>query len=147
MVTGARVTLLPMCKGVGQASHIMPPLSTQQWWVLAGTKNRELWMALAAEKSAEFSPEEMRPYTREFQYQGCKFWSLLNSMGYQTTNIHIYIHINIWFRLAEKDNTHWSTQLFTITYNRHSNTPTFELQRSIYTCIENIKDTQFQHTF
>ena len=29
-VTGARVTLLAMCRGVGQASHIMPPLSNQQ---------------------------------------------------------------------------------------------------------------------
>ena len=29
-VTAARVTLLAMCRGVGQASHIMPPLSTQQ---------------------------------------------------------------------------------------------------------------------
>ena len=33
-VTGARVTLLAMCRGVGQvggqASYIMPPLSTQQ---------------------------------------------------------------------------------------------------------------------
>ena len=29
-VTGARVTLPAMCRGVGQASHIIPPLSTQQ---------------------------------------------------------------------------------------------------------------------
>ena len=29
-VTGARVTLPAMCRGVGQAFHIMPPLSTQQ---------------------------------------------------------------------------------------------------------------------
>ena len=29
-VTGARVTLPTMCRVVGQASHIMPPLSTQQ---------------------------------------------------------------------------------------------------------------------
>ena len=29
-VTGARVTLLAMCRGVEQASHIMLPLSTQQ---------------------------------------------------------------------------------------------------------------------
>ena len=27
-VTGAQVTLPAMCRGVGQASHIMPPLST-----------------------------------------------------------------------------------------------------------------------
>ena len=29
-VTAARVTLPAMCRGVGQASHITPPLSTQQ---------------------------------------------------------------------------------------------------------------------
>ena len=29
-VTGARVMLPAMCRGVGQAFHIMPPLSTQQ---------------------------------------------------------------------------------------------------------------------
>ena len=29
-VTDARVTLPAMCRGVGQAFHIMPPLSTQQ---------------------------------------------------------------------------------------------------------------------
>ena len=29
-VTGARVTLQAMCRGVGQAFHIMMPLSTQQ---------------------------------------------------------------------------------------------------------------------
>ena len=29
-VTTARVTLPAMCRGVGQASHITPPLSTQQ---------------------------------------------------------------------------------------------------------------------
>ena len=29
-VTAARVTLPAMCRGVGQTSHITPPLSTQQ---------------------------------------------------------------------------------------------------------------------
>ena len=37
-VTTTRVTLLAMCRGVGQASHITPPLSTQQWWVPGGTR-------------------------------------------------------------------------------------------------------------
>ena len=32
-VTAARVTPPAMCRGVGQASHIPLPLSTQQWWV------------------------------------------------------------------------------------------------------------------
>ena len=35
-VTDARVTLPAMCRGVGQASHIMLPLSTQQRWVAGG---------------------------------------------------------------------------------------------------------------
>ena len=35
----------------------------------------------------------MRPYKREFQYQGSKLWSLLNSnsTGYRTINVQIYI--------------------------------------------------------
>ena len=37
-VTAARVTLPAMCRGVGQASHITLPLSTQQWWVPGGTR-------------------------------------------------------------------------------------------------------------
>ena len=30
VTAGARVTLSAMCRGAGQAFHIMPPLSTQQ---------------------------------------------------------------------------------------------------------------------
>ena len=37
-VTAGRVTLPAMCCGVGQASHITPPLSTQQRWVPGGTR-------------------------------------------------------------------------------------------------------------
>ena len=33
---------------------------------------------ISCRKCADFSPEEMRPYKREFQYQGCNLWSLLN---------------------------------------------------------------------
>ena len=62
-----------MCRGVGQASHIMSPLSAQQWWVPGGT----------------------RKYKSEFLYQGCKLWNLLNSRGYHTINILIYIYISI----------------------------------------------------
>ena len=43
-------------------------------------------------KCAEISPEEMRPYKRGFQYQGCKLQSLLNSRGFQTINLYIYIY-------------------------------------------------------
>ena len=35
--TGAWVTLPVMCTGVGQTCHIIPPLSTQQWWKPGGT--------------------------------------------------------------------------------------------------------------
>ena len=35
-----------MCRGVGQASHITPSLSTQQWWVPGGTRklNSNDWL-------------------------------------------------------------------------------------------------------
>ena len=51
--------------------------------------------------SAELSPEEMRLYKREFQYKGCKFWSLLNSRTYHTININVYIHIYILLCLLQ----------------------------------------------
>ena len=52
-------------------------------------------MSIAAGKcaNAEFSPKEMRQYKREFQYQGYKLWSLLNSLGYQTINIRIDLYL------------------------------------------------------
>ena len=49
-------------------------------------------------KCAEFSPEEIRPYMRKFQHKGCNLWSLLNSHGYQTINIHIYIFFPMFHR-------------------------------------------------
>ena len=66
-VTGARVTLPATCRGVGQASHIMLPLSTQQWWVPGGTKNGELCMALqfSCRKKARNSPQRRSDRTRE----------------------------------------------------------------------------------
>ena len=48
---------------------------------------------ISCRKCAEFSPEEMRPYKREFQYQGCKLQSLLNSLGFQAINLYIYIYL------------------------------------------------------
>ena len=64
VTAGARVTLSAMCRGVGQAFHIMPPLSTQQWWVPGGTNNGELWMAIAAENALN-SPQRRWDRTRE----------------------------------------------------------------------------------
>ena len=63
------------------------------WW----NKKWRIVNGFSCRKCAEFCPEEMRLYKREFQYQGCKLWSLLNLMGYQTINIHIYLYINIDF--------------------------------------------------
>ena len=61
-------------------------------------------------KCAEFSPEKMRPYARDFQYQGCKLWSLLNSMGCQTINIHIYFFHLGYFAFRSLCSTHKSTR-------------------------------------
>ena len=41
-VHGLVVALPAMCRGVGQAFHVMLPLSTQQSWVPGGTNNGEL---------------------------------------------------------------------------------------------------------
>ena len=68
-VTDGRVTLSAMCRGVGQAFHIMPPLSTQQWWVPGGTNNGELWMAIAAENALN-SPQRRWDRTRESSNTG-----------------------------------------------------------------------------
>ena len=39
---------------------------------VSDTKFIKLISLLNSAEFAEFSPEEMRPYKREFQYQGCK---------------------------------------------------------------------------
>ena len=42
------------------------------------------------------SPQIRQDRTREFQYQGCKLQSLLNSWGFQPINIYIYIlHLHL----------------------------------------------------
>ena len=48
---------------------------------------------ISCRKCLEFSPEEMRLYKREVQYQGCKLSSLLKARGYQTINGHIYLFV------------------------------------------------------
>ena len=82
--SGARFPMLVMYRSVRQTSHSILSLFTQQWWVPGGTKIVELWMLLAAENALNF-------LQREFQYQECKLWSLLNSLGYQTIDTYIYI--------------------------------------------------------
>ena len=78
---------------LGKTSHAIPSLSTQQWWVPGGTKIGNIVNGFSCRKCAEFSPEEMRPYERELQYQGCRLESLLNSWGFQTINLYIYIYL------------------------------------------------------
>ena len=58
------------------------------WW-------NEKWRivnGISCRKCIEFTPEEIRPYKREFQYQGHKLWSLLNSQGsaYKHTHSHLF---------------------------------------------------------
>ena len=78
--------------------RLCPPAVTGTWSNKIGKNVNEI----SCRKCAEFFPEDMRPYMREFQYQGFKLWSLLNSQGYQTINMHIYIHIYgaiLWIQL------------------------------------------------
>ena len=84
---------------LSKTSHTILRLSTQQWWVPGETKLGKSMNSISCRKCAEFSPEEMRPYYREFQYQGCKLDSLLNSWsrGFQTINLYIYIYFTFTF--------------------------------------------------
>ena len=69
---------------LSKLAGVMIMLGDGKWRIVNG---------ISCRKCAEFFPEEMGPYKREFQYQGCKLCSLLNSMGYQTINIHICIYL------------------------------------------------------
>ena len=89
-VTGALVTLLAMCRGVWQDSHIMSAMSMQQWRVPGGMRKlhcndcRKCW-----------SPQERWDCKWGSSNTESKLWSLLNSRGYQTAYIHIlhiYLH-------------------------------------------------------
>ena len=71
------------------------PAVISTWW---NKKARLSWLAIAAANctNVKFSPQEMRLYMREFQYQGCKLWSLLNARGYQTMNTtHLHLHFTL----------------------------------------------------
>ena len=52
--SGGLFHLLVFCRNVGQVSHSMVSLSTQQWWVLDGMKMR-IVIILSGWKSAAFS--------------------------------------------------------------------------------------------
>ena len=77
------------------------PAMMGTWW----NKKWTIVNGIICRKCAEFSPEEIRPYKREFQYQGCKLWCLLNFLGYQTINIHIYIY---WPRGTLGQSCYWT---------------------------------------
>ena len=101
-----------MCTGVVQIPyHTIPPLSTQQWWVPGGTKTGKIVNGISCRKCADFSPKEMRLYKREFQCEGCKLLSLLNSRGFQTINLYICIYIYIWTLEPNKWRRHSTVQL------------------------------------
>ena len=100
-VCGVPSHMLPAmctCRGVGQTSHIMPPLSIQQWWVPGGKRKLNCNDFLNLHKSAQMlnSPQFRWDYMRELQYQLCKLWSLLNWRRYHTANKQIYIYIWLW---------------------------------------------------
>ena len=73
-VTGARVTLPAMCRGVGQASHIMPSLShiavMGTWW----NEQRRIVNGSNCRNALNY-PQRRWDHKTEFQYQGCKLWS------------------------------------------------------------------------
>ena len=87
-----------MCRGAGQASHIMPPLSIQQWWIPGGTKNRELRMALAAENSLN-SPQRR--------------W---DRIGESSNTRGVNIHICIWLYDLQ---TYWHILNSHLMYKHH----------------------------
>ena len=55
------------------------------------------WLAIAAAKCANTeSPQRRWDCIREFQYEGCQLWSLLNSRGYRTDYKHTHLHLHLW---------------------------------------------------
>ena len=76
------------------------------WW----NENWRIVNGISCGKCAEFSPEETRLHTREFQYQGCKLLSLLNSRGYQTVK-HTHLHLHLLIRVDGSYFIHYSWTL------------------------------------
>ena len=94
-----------MCRGVGQNFPYHSPLSTQQWWVPGGMKTGKIVNSISCRKCTEFSPEQIRSYKRDFQYQRCKLQSLMNSRGFQTINLHMYFFFTFFipYNLCQAD--------------------------------------------
>ena len=86
-----------------QFSCLLPPGTHHRWGDRDGMiweeQNWRIVNGISCRQWAEFSPEEMRPYKTEVHYQRCKLWSLLNSMGYQTIIIRIYIYFTVTIKL------------------------------------------------
>ena len=58
---------------VARPSSLYSPMFIPNFFNMQhGMKNWKIVTGICYRKCAEFSPEEMRPYKREFQYQGCK---------------------------------------------------------------------------
>ena len=93
---GARITMPAMYWGVGQASHIMPSLSThQQWWVPGGMKSGELWMALAADNALN-SPGKRWDHIRGSSSTmgvNCEVCWLDGISDYKHTHLHLFSHL------------------------------------------------------
>ena len=70
LTSSPKITDVNWCVEVlGKTSRTIPPLSTQQWWVPGATK---IVNGISFANALNCPPEEMGPYKREFQYQGCK---------------------------------------------------------------------------
>ena len=81
------------------------PAVMSAWW----NENCRIVNGISCRKCAEFSPEELRPYGREFEYQWCKLRSLLNSWGYQTINLHIFIYIYRYMKIDRIPDVNFQT--------------------------------------
>ena len=89
---GVRFPLLVMFRSVGQISHSILPLPTQQLWVLGGTKNCKIVKGISCRKCAEFSQEEMRLYKR-VPIPGVQITKSAELTGISTYKhtVHIYV--------------------------------------------------------
>ena len=77
-----------MCRGVGQASHIKLPLSTQQWWVPGGTKKLSAQMLNFPQRRWDCIRKSSN--TRGVNCKVC--WT---QWGFQTINRHVYVYVYV----------------------------------------------------
>ena len=90
--SGVWFPLLVMCKSVGQTSHSILHLPTQQWWVPGGMKIGELWMALAVENALN-SPQRRCDRIRESSNTrgvNCEVCWTHGLSDYKHTHLHLF---------------------------------------------------------